>query len=75
MDLIKQFNVNLDNKQKKVKEVLLRLETLSEPDQIILGLYADKQSYSETAKELGVSKTAVIKRIARIRRILLNEDK
>lgn len=73
MDLIKQFNVNLDNKQKKVKEVLLRLETLSEPDQIILGLYAEKQSYSETAKELGVSKTAVIKRIARIRKKLYDE--
>lgn len=73
MDLIKQFNVNLDNKQKKVKEVLLRLETLSEPDQIILGLYADKQSYSETAKELGVSKTAVIKRIVRIRKKLYGE--
>ena len=73
MDLIKQFNVNLDNKQKKVKEVLLRLDTLSEPDQIILALYAEKQSYSDTAKELGVSKTAVIKRITRIRKKLYDE--
>ena len=73
MDLIKRFNVNLDNKQKKVKEVLLRLDTLSEPDQIILTLYAEKQSYSDTAKELGVSKTAVIKRITRIRKKLYDE--
>ena len=73
MDLIKRFNVNLDNKQKKVKEVLLRLDTLSEPDQIILALYAEKQSYGETAKELGVSKTAVIKRITRIRKKLYDE--
>ena len=72
MDLIKRFNVNLDNKQKKVKEVLLRLDTLSEPDQI-LALYAEKQSYSDTAKELGVSKTAVIKRITRIRKKLYDE--
>lgn len=73
MDLIKRFNVNLDNKQKKVKEILLRLDTLSEPDQIILALYAEKQSYSDTAKELGVSKTAVIKRITRIRKKLYDE--
>lgn len=73
MDLIKRFNVNLDNKQKKVKEVLLRLDTLSEPDQIILALYAEKQSYRDTAKELGVSKTAVIKRITRIRKKLYDE--
>lgn len=73
MDLIKRFNVNLDNKQKKVKEVLLRLDTLSEPDQIILALYAEKQSYNDTAKELGVSKTAVIKRITRIRKKLYDE--
>ena len=73
MDLIKRFNVNLDNKQKKVKEVLLKLDTLSEPDQIILALYAEKQSYSDTAKELGVSKTAVIKRITRIRKKLYDE--
>ena len=73
MDLIKRFNVNVDNKQKKVKEVLLRLDTLSEPDQIILALYAEKQSYSDTAKELGVSKTAVIKRITRIRKKLYDE--
>ena len=73
MDLIKRFNVNLDNKQKKVKEVVLRLDTLSEPDQIILALYAEKQSYSDTAKELGVSKTAVIKRITRIRKKLYDE--
>ena len=73
MDLIKRFNVNLDNKQKRVKEVLLRLDTLSEPDQIILALYAEKQSYSDTAKELGVSKTAVIKRITRIRKKLYDE--
>lgn len=73
MDLIKRFNVNLDNKQKRVKEILLRLDTLSEPDQIILALYAEKQSYSDTAKELGVSKTAVIKRITRIRKKLYDE--
>jgi len=73
MDLIKRFNVNLDNKQKKVKEVLLRLDTLSEPDQIILGLYAEKQSYNEVAKELGVSKNAVSNKILRIRRQLYDE--
>ena len=73
MDLIKQFKVNLNNKRKCVKQVLNRLETLSEPDQIILGLYAEHQSYNKVAEILGVSKSAVSNKILRIRRQLYDE--
>lgn len=67
MNLIKEFEVDLTTKTKRVREVLEKLDSLSDPDKITLGLYAENQSYQKVADILGVSKTAVIKRIKKIR--------
>lgn len=67
MNLIKDFEVDLTTKTKRVREVLEKLDSLSDPDQITLGLYAENQSYQRVADILGVSKSAVAKRINKIR--------
>lgn len=70
MDILKKFNVNLDKQSEERKRVLLALNDLREPDQIVLSIYANSGSYSKAAELLGVTKSAVSNRILKIKKQL-----